>query len=543
MRSNLKFVFTTMFVLTLILGGFFIFKTVSVSAEEGLVPLSTAVPTILISSHDALTKTITYTFSEPVHLVKQDTHAPTPLTANLLGIYAIDSSGNYDLSTKSNVTIESANLDSNNVILTVVYSGSLEKMVDTNYLIDAWGYSITNETGDVIGKDAKAVFTIAGDKIAPTAKITHDEIAKTITYAFSEPVQLLDADNKTVLTNYASNLAIYDAASYEAFVKFGTEPTKITSAAITGATLTDNTLTINYSGSLVNKTDSSYVIDAWGKNITDIAGNKMIGDKNIVFTITGDTTAPTVTSIVSNNPGTIVYNFDEAVKLMNSDYSAEITPAAETGYSANLGIYKLSEYATHVDGTPAPVKYGTITNATLTNGNKTLTITYTGSLVNKLATDYIVDAWGSNITDTLNNKMLPSPSTQVFTITATEIVSQTSGGGSSYVPIVNIVDTTKGCLNSNKFNTLTGLACTTVAVNGKVLGAEKYNFVKLMKKGLDGDEVTELQKLLTTLGYDLGTTDGKFGTKTKNAVIKFQIANNLKGDGIVGAMTRIILNK
>jgi peptidoglycan hydrolase-like protein with peptidoglycan-binding domain len=32
--------------------------------------------------------------------------------------------------------------------------------------------------------------------------------------------------------------------------------------------------------------------------------------------------------------------------------------------------------------------------------------------------------------------------------------------------------------------------------------------------------------------------DGVYGTKTKQAVVKFQLANNLKGDGIVGKMTR-----
>jgi len=76
---------------------------------------------------------------------------------------------------------------------------------------------------------------------------------------------------------------------------------------------------------------------------------------------------------------------------------------------------------------------------------------------------------------------------------------------------------------------------------GKVLGAETYNFTKLMKKGLSGTEVMELQKFLNTLGFDCGTADGKFGQKTKNAVVKFQISKGLKGDGVVGAMTRAFL--
>lgn len=49
--------------------------------------------------------------------------------------------------------------------------------------------------------------------------------------------------------------------------------------------------------------------------------------------------------------------------------------------------------------------------------------------------------------------------------------------------------------------------------------------------------VTELQTNLNTLGYDCGTVDGIFGTKTENAVKAFQKANGLTVDGIVGTAT------
>ena len=71
----------------------------------------------------------------------------------------------------------------------------------------------------------------------------------------------------------------------------------------------------------------------------------------------------------------------------------------------------------------------------------------------------------------------------------------------------------------------------------------KVNFTLLLKKGSRGNEVMELQKLLNDSGYNSGIADGIFGLKTKSAVIKFQIANKLIGDGIVGRLTRAILNK
>lgn len=84
----------------------------------------------------------------------------------------------------------------------------------------------------------------------------------------------------------------------------------------------------------------------------------------------------------------------------------------------------------------------------------------------------------------------------------------------------------------------------------EVLGAEKFIFTFYLKKGppynvrIQGNEVMELQKFLNLSPYDSGlVVDGKFGPLTEAAVIKFQLANDLIGDGVVGASTRAILNK
>lgn len=59
----------------------------------------------------------------------------------------------------------------------------------------------------------------------------------------------------------------------------------------------------------------------------------------------------------------------------------------------------------------------------------------------------------------------------------------------------------------------------------------------MVKQGSKGVYVAVLQDALNSLGYSSGTVDGIFGTGTKNAVIKFQKANNLIADGIVGCNT------
>lgn len=69
------------------------------------------------------------------------------------------------------------------------------------------------------------------------------------------------------------------------------------------------------------------------------------------------------------------------------------------------------------------------------------------------------------------------------------------------------------------------------------------HFSHLLSNGSRGNEVAELQKFLNSRGYNSGVADGRFGPKTKNALIKFQIANKLKGDGVVGPIVRAILNR
>lgn len=59
----------------------------------------------------------------------------------------------------------------------------------------------------------------------------------------------------------------------------------------------------------------------------------------------------------------------------------------------------------------------------------------------------------------------------------------------------------------------------------------------LSKIGSTGSEVSKIQSRLKEWGYYNGAVDGIFGTATRDAVIKFQKANGLTPDGIVGSKT------
>lgn len=61
--------------------------------------------------------------------------------------------------------------------------------------------------------------------------------------------------------------------------------------------------------------------------------------------------------------------------------------------------------------------------------------------------------------------------------------------------------------------------------------------MKPVKVGSKGDLVKLVQLMLNEHAYQCGSVDGIFGTKTKNAVEKYQIAKGLSVDGIVGNNT------
>jgi len=63
----------------------------------------------------------------------------------------------------------------------------------------------------------------------------------------------------------------------------------------------------------------------------------------------------------------------------------------------------------------------------------------------------------------------------------------------------------------------------------------------VLRAGMTGQNVKDLQSRLYALGYYAGEVDGQFGAGTKEAVIAFQRRNGLGADGIVGEETKAVL--
>ena len=80
--------------------------------------------------------------------------------------------------------------------------------------------------------------------------------------------------------------------------------------------------------------------------------------------------------------------------------------------------------------------------------------------------------------------------------------------------------------------------------DGEVIGVSIAQFVNDLFVGSTGDDVTNLQNILTEEGYYTGPITGYFGPFTRAAVIRFQEANAITpAVGYVGPITREVLNR
>ena len=68
---------------------------------------------------------------------------------------------------------------------------------------------------------------------------------------------------------------------------------------------------------------------------------------------------------------------------------------------------------------------------------------------------------------------------------------------------------------------------------------------RILRNGMDGEDVKELQTMLISLDYDCGSwgADGEFGDSTQQAVERFQTANGCMVDGEVGPETLTALKR
>lgn len=134
----------------------------------------------------------------------------------------------------------------------------------------------------------------------------------------------------------------------------------------------------------------------------------------------------------------------------------------------------------------------------------------------------------SNTADFTNAAWVPYATTMPWTLT--------SGAGQKtvYAKFRNVNNTDIGSAQANINLVSVG--------GGQVLGASTFNFTTNLSLGSSGNDVMELQKLLTQLGLYTGPINGSFGPVTLAAVRAFQLKYGLPATGFVGPLTRAELN-
>jgi hypothetical protein len=70
-----------------------------------------------------------------------------------------------------------------------------------------------------------------------------------------------------------------------------------------------------------------------------------------------------------------------------------------------------------------------------------------------------------------------------------------------------------------------------------------YVFSRILGPGASGDDVLQLQKILSEQGFLSETPNGNYDSATVSAVKNFQKANNIRQTGNVGLLTQAALNQ
>lgn len=497
-NSNLNFIGSILFAVTVLVGGFFVSNTVF--AED------ITAPTVSSYTLNSLGQDVVFNPNDPAS-VSIVINADESVKFNFIYICAESDktcNGTTRIKEFSQTTFSSS--------VSKTWDG-IKSPVDTGIIASDDIYKIKIKMVDVAGNE-----TIV--ELAPYT-ITVDSTPPEITLNDSSPI---DVAYGSVYTDAgATALDNIDGNITSSIVKTGSVDTNVIGVYTIHYNVSD---TAHNTATEVTRTVNVIKADQATLTVNTIPGGVIYGTTSTLGT-TGGSGTGAVTYNAGESTGCSITEGILSVTNASGTCSITATKTTDTNYNATtselliITLHKADSNITLLP-TAAGITYGqTLANATLSGGSSTPdgTFAFTTPAIapNAGIADY-------EVTFTPNDTNNYNEATGSVSVTVNKATQTTSG---SYIrPIVVIAP-----------------------VVGQVLGAEKFNFTKFLKfkalsykVSLQGAEVMELQKLLNNFGNTL-IIDGKFGPKTNTAVIKFQIANGLKGDGVIGAKTRAALNK
>lgn len=214
--------------------------------------------------------------------------------------------------------------------------------------------------------------------------------------------------------------------------------------------------------------------------------------------------------------------------------------ALTTGETAVV-TFTFSEVPLNFSNSNITVSNGTLLTVTVDPSNPLVyTAVFTPSTNKNVSTNTIsVDTAWTDTATALNHPagVSTSPNYTIYTIVSS---GGSSGGGGGYVapkpPVVPVVPV---------------VVPVSLPVVLPIDASFVLVFTQPLKQGMKHSQVIKLQKLLNHTGYVIaksgagspGNEINIFGSKTTKALMKFQKDNEMKADGVVGKMTRALLNE
>jgi hypothetical protein len=296
------------------------------------------------------------------------------------------------------------------------------------------------------------------------------------------------------------------------------------------------------------ESDTEYYIQIDATAFDDTSGNSFAGidDENTWNFRTYDDVNPMITSLSPednenkiNTNSDLVITFDEAVSI-------------DEGY---ITIYKSFDDS-QIEAVDVESEQ--------VGGDGTSTITINLNTGLDYSTDYYIFVGEDAFYDENDNYFGGINDESVWNFTTRSNITSTGSTRSvalpKTIPAVPLAplnsDTPLPCINGALFSNITGLPCSTnEEVNTPSVpqneDSNKFIFTKSLWTQIIDPDVKELQKYLNTHGYpvalvgpgSLGNETEKFGNLTRDALIKFQIANDINpAVGFFGPITRAKIN-
>lgn len=220
--------------------------------------------------------------------------------------------------------------------------------------------------------------------------------------------------------------------------------------------------------------------------------------------------------------GTVVMEHTATVDNLLSGTVYYVRPVAEdvAGDEVNFALSESS--TTPPLPTPAPTPAPTPSPAPVTGGGGggtggSSTFDYWGC-TNRLAVNW------NQLANRDNGSCITGIATTTGAVSAS-VSTSTASSGVVVAPPITITATTS-----------------VSGATGQVLGASTPTFMRKIRLGSRGNDVTLLQTRLTDLGFYFGPITGYFGGRTSAAVRIYQAAHGLESVGFVGPRTLVLLN-